>query len=173
EDGLHQPVLRISARRVAHHALVVGEIGLEVERVLPVELGGRVGPHRLVGTLLGGLRHGGLPGLAPFGHYRRSEGTTRAAVSALAGDDLRADMTALAPDVRALSYSGEGAMGLDIHHLYATHRQDPERFCPVDQFLSQMRPLESYFQQYNHQHLACDPIFSTPTLAPSTYHPIF
>src|SRR5262249_45425476 len=62
EDARHQLVLRIAARGVAHHALLFAELALEVERVLPVELGGRFCPRRLVGTLLGGLRHGGLLG---------------------------------------------------------------------------------------------------------------
>lgn len=76
-------------------------------------------------------------------------------------------MTALAPDLRALSYSG--AMGLDIHHLYATHRQDPERFCSVDQFLSQMRPLESYFQQYDNEHLDWETMFAAHGLDHANY----
>src|SRR6185312_9645298 len=57
EHARHQLVLRIAARGVAHHALVFRELGLEAERVLPVEFGGRLGARRLIGTLFGGLRH--------------------------------------------------------------------------------------------------------------------
>ena len=71
------------------HALVLGELALEIERVLPVELGGRLGFDRRVGTLLGGLRHGGglLAGGTGgrLGHYSPSRRRTRVAGCARLG----------------------------------------------------------------------------------------
>src|SRR5437016_10740172 len=65
EHAREQPLLRIAARGVAHHALLVRELALELERVLPVELSllGRRGGDFL---LFGGLRHG-LPPVARGG----------------------------------------------------------------------------------------------------------
>ena len=39
EHARHQLVLRIVARGVAHHALFLGQLAFEIERVLPVEVG--------------------------------------------------------------------------------------------------------------------------------------
>lgn len=41
----HQPVLRITLRRIAHHALVFGELGVEAQRVVPLEF---VAGHRRI-----------------------------------------------------------------------------------------------------------------------------
>ena len=61
EHAREQLLLRIGARGVAHHALVLGELALEIERVLPVEGG--------VGQRRGGfLRAGGLLRGRGFGH---------------------------------------------------------------------------------------------------------
>ena len=62
QHAREQLVLRVAARGVAHHALFFRELALEIERILPVERGVlelRRGPML---ALLGGLRHGMLPG---------------------------------------------------------------------------------------------------------------
>ena len=63
QHAREQLVLGVAARGVAHHALFFRELALEIERILPVERGVlelRRGPML---ALLGGLRHGMLPGL--------------------------------------------------------------------------------------------------------------
>ena len=60
-------------------------------------------------------------------------------------------------------------MGLDIHHLYATHRQDPQKFCRVEQFRSQMRPREHYFQEYENEHLDWEKMFASHCLDHAHY----
>jgi hypothetical protein len=63
EDTGKQLVLGIAARGVAHHAFFRGELAFEVERIVPVEVGLGAGRLRPLLELLGGLRHGGSPGL--------------------------------------------------------------------------------------------------------------
>ena len=60
EHARKQLVLRIAARAVAHHALLLGQLAFEVERVLPVE--GGVGDRRgrRLRVFGGGERHGNL-----------------------------------------------------------------------------------------------------------------
>src|SRR6266542_315290 len=53
--------LSMSTRGVAHHALLLGELAFEVERVLPVERGILGLWRRVMPARLGGLRHRMLP----------------------------------------------------------------------------------------------------------------
>jgi hypothetical protein len=60
-------------------------------------------------------------------------------------------------------------MGLDIYHFYATHRQDPQKFCRVGPFASQMMPLERYFQDYENEHLDWEKMFASHGLDHTKY----
>src|SRR5262249_2007701 len=57
EHAREQLVLGIAARGVAHHALFLGELAFEVERILPVERGVLALRHRAMAAGLGGLGH--------------------------------------------------------------------------------------------------------------------
>jgi hypothetical protein len=57
----HQHILREGAHAVADHALFLGQIAFEVERILPVELAVFQHGRRLLRGSFGGLRHGELP----------------------------------------------------------------------------------------------------------------
>ena len=76
----HQLVLRIAARGVAHHALFLGQLPFEIERVLPVETRVLEGRRCLGRAFFGGLAHfssskpGGSPaaqgsGIMSFGRH--------------------------------------------------------------------------------------------------------
>ncbi len=62
EHAREQFVLRIAARGVAHHALLFRQLAFQIERILPVERGVLELRGRPLLALLGGLRHGMLPG---------------------------------------------------------------------------------------------------------------
>ena len=60
QHARHQGLLGEGARRVAHHALLLGKLTLKIERVFPVEIGVFQYGGGLLRDLLGRLRHGGL-----------------------------------------------------------------------------------------------------------------
>jgi len=60
-------------------------------------------------------------------------------------------------------------MGLDIHHLYATTKEDPRRFCRVDQFRDEMQPRQRFFRQHKNRHVDWEYMFAKRGLAYSDY----
>jgi hypothetical protein len=60
-------------------------------------------------------------------------------------------------------------MGLDIHHLYATTKEDPSRFCRVEQFLGEMQPRRRFFRQHKNRHVDWEYMFAKRGLVYSHY----
>ncbi len=60
-------------------------------------------------------------------------------------------------------------MGLDIHHLQATLSREGRHFCRVEAFLTQMQPLERYFQQAENEHVDWEKMFATRGLVYENY----
>jgi hypothetical protein len=60
-------------------------------------------------------------------------------------------------------------MGLDIHHLYATNKKDPLRFCRVDAFLDEMQPRAQYFRHHENRHVDWEYMFAKRGLVFSDY----
>jgi hypothetical protein len=61
---------------------------------------------------------------------------------------------------RAGNRFNEIVMALDILHLYATHDRTTQRFCRVEAFADQMKPLEPYFQPFKNQHIDWKKMFA-------------